>query len=83
MPATTTSGEQVLEAVVPGPDGANRLYTCTGAASVISINSVEADWDDESGKVEVHVEIHLGASGGPLMAVTQLRYWVAILAQIG
>jgi hypothetical protein len=48
----------------------------------ISINSVEADWDDESGKVEVRVEIHLSASGGPLMAVTQLRYWVAILAQI-
>ena len=135
MPATTTSGEQVLEAVVPGPDGANRLYTCTGTAGVsigtvagiqqqtqtwiflvgptltraqfhrtvatasvsnwnvvldhppplsfqISINSVEADWDDESGKVEVRVEIHLGASGGPLMAVTQLRYWVVILAQI-
>lgn len=100
-----------MEAVVPGPDGANRLYTCTGAASVsigtvaaiqqqmqtwiflvgptltrsqfyravatasvsnwnvvldhppplcfqISINSVEADWDDESGKVEVRVQIH-------------------------
>ena len=34
MPAVTTTGEQVLEAVVAGPDGANRLYTVTGAASV-------------------------------------------------
>ena len=34
MPVANTSGEQVLEAVVAGPDGANRLYTVTGAATV-------------------------------------------------
>ena len=34
MPATNTIGEQVLEAVVTGPDGANRLLTCTGIANV-------------------------------------------------
>src|SRR5260370_34512373 len=34
MPATNTIGEQVLEAVVTGPDGANRLFTCTGIANV-------------------------------------------------
>ena len=34
MPVATTSGEQVVEAVVAGPDGANRLYTITGAATV-------------------------------------------------
>src|SRR4029077_8960587 len=33
-PAATTIGEQVLEAVVTGPDGANRLFTCTGIANV-------------------------------------------------
>jgi hypothetical protein len=32
MPATTTTNEQVVEAVVSGPDTANRLYTCTGQA---------------------------------------------------
>jgi hypothetical protein len=34
MPVANTTGEQVLEAVVAGPDGANRLYTITGAATV-------------------------------------------------
>ena len=34
MPATNTTGEQVLEAVVSGPDRANRLFICTGIANV-------------------------------------------------
>jgi hypothetical protein len=34
MPATNTTGEQLLEAIVAGPDGANRLFTCTGIANV-------------------------------------------------
>ena len=34
MPVANTTGEQVVEAVVAGPDGANRLYTITGAATV-------------------------------------------------
>jgi hypothetical protein len=134
MPATTTTGEQVLEAVVAGPDAANRLYTVTGAATVsinvsagqqqtqtwtflvgptftrgqfyraiatasvssqsailqttsgnfsLVVSSVEADWDDESGRVEVRIEVYLSSSvGGPQLAVNQLRYWVTILAQI-
>ena len=134
MPATNTNGEQVLEAVVAGPDGANRLYTVTGAANVavnvsagqqqtqtwtflvgptftrgqfyraiatasvssqsailqttsgnftLVVSSVEADWDDESGRVEVRVEVYLSSStGGPQLSVNQLRYWVAVLAQI-
>src|SRR5260370_27379164 len=109
MPATNTIGEQVLEAVVTGPDGANRLFTCTGIANVemsltrtqeqttetwtflvgptlprpqfyraigtasvalqtvdiqgtppgltVYVVSVEADWDDDSEKVEVPVEV--------------------------
>jgi hypothetical protein len=133
MPATNTIGEQVLEAVVAGPDGANRLFTVTGAANVqisvsgdtdpvnptwtflvgptlthkqfyraiasasvasqsvskrgvpsdytVQINSVEADWDDESERVEVHVELFLSSSLADVN-INQLRYWVAILAQI-
>ena len=134
MPTANTTGEQVLEAVVSGPDGANRLYTVTGAAGiginvsagqqqtqtwtfligptftrgqfyraigtasissqsailqttsgsfVLAVSPVEADWDDESGRVEVRVEVYLSSSGGgPQLGVNQLRYWVAILAQI-
>jgi hypothetical protein len=133
MPIANTSGEQVLETVVAGPDGANRLFTVTGAASVgifvqggqqqtqtwtfpvgptftrgqfyraigaasvsaqnvniqtapgsfqANISSVEADWDDESGRVEVRVEVFLSASGGASANINQLRYWVTILAQV-
>src|ERR1700747_2750624 len=133
MPVTTTTGEQVLEAVVAGPDEANRLFTITGAASVgifvianqqqtqtwtflvgptltrqqfyraigaasvssqnvniqtapgsfqVNISSVEADCDDESGRVEVRVEVFLSASGGVSANINQLRYWVTVLPQI-
>jgi hypothetical protein len=139
MPATSTSGEQVLETVVAGPDGANRLFTCTGLANVpiqvggnqqktetwtflvgptltrpqfyraigtasvafqdvfmqsqdpqmpgiggqftVNVNSVEADWDDESGRVEVRIELFVSASNANLN-INQFRYWVTILAQI-
>ncbi len=43
MPETTTSGEQILEAVVAGPDGANRLFTVTGAANVQILASGDPD----------------------------------------
>ena len=133
MPTANTTGEQVLEAVVAGPDEANRLFTITGAASVFSsvnanqqktetwtflvgpaftrgqlyraigtasvssqfvnvqtapanfqvqINSVEADWDDESGRIEVRVEVNLSAGTGVSVNINQLRYWVTILAQL-
>jgi len=133
MPATNTIGEQVLEAVVTGPDGANRLFTCTGIANVqmsltrtqeqatetwtflvgptlprpqfyraigtasvslqtvdiqgapadftVHLVSVEADWDDESERVEVRVEVLLSSSMIGVN-INQLRYWVTILAQI-
>ena len=138
MPATNTIGEQILEAVVAGPDGANRLFTVTGAANVeilasglasgerhdplnptwtflvgptlthaqfqraiasasvasqrvskrgvpsdymVQIKSVEADWDDESERVEVRVELFLSSNRAEVN-INQLRYWVAILAQI-
>ena len=133
MPATNTIGEQVLEAVVSGPDRANRLFICTGIANVqmslgrdqeqitetwtffvgpnltrtqfyraigtasvsfqtmdilgapagftVQIVSIEADWDDESERVEVRVEVLLSSSLTSIN-ITQLRYWVTILAQI-
>ncbi len=34
MPTTDPIGEQVIEAVVAGPDGANRLFTVIGAANL-------------------------------------------------
>src|SRR6266536_729845 len=132
MPTTDPIGEQVIEAVVAGPDGANRLFTVTGAANLciqatrqqrsietwtflvgptltrlqfhraigtasvasqtvsvqttpreftVNVHSVEADWDDEDQRVEVRAEIGI-ISNGTTVEITQLRYWVAILAQV-
>jgi hypothetical protein len=132
MPTTDAIGEQVIEAVVAGPDGANRLFTIIGAANVcieaarqqrttetwtflvgptltrlqfhraigtasvasqivsiqtapreftVNIHSVEADWDDENQRVKVRVEIGLIANGATV-TITQIRYSVAILAQM-
>jgi len=132
MPTTDAIGEQVIEAVVAGPEGANRLFTISGAANVcieatrqqrttetwtflvgppltrlqfhraictssiashivsvqntpreftINIHSVEADWDDENQRVNMRVEIGL-ISNGTTVTITQIRYWVAILAQM-
>ena len=132
MPITDAIGEQVIEAVVAGPNGANRLYTVTGAANLsiqatrqqrttetwtflvgptltrlqfhraiamasiasqivsvqtapreftVNIHSVEADWDDEDQRVNVRVEIGV-LTNGTTVAITQVRYWVAILAQM-
>ena len=132
MPATDAIGEQVIETVVAGPDGANRLYTVTGAANLsiqatrqqrttetwtflvgptlsrlqfhraigtasiasqivsiqtapreftVNIHSVEADWDDEDQRVKVRIEIGV-LTNGTTVEISQVRYWVAILAQI-
>jgi hypothetical protein len=47
----------------------------------VQIKSVEADWDDESERVEVRVELFLSSNRADVN-INQLRYWVAILAQI-
>jgi hypothetical protein len=133
MPTANTTGDQIIEAVVAGPDQANRLFTITGTAFVaISVNanqqktetwtflvgpafrrgqlyraigtasvssqflhiqtapgnflteitSVEVDWDDESGRAEVRVEISLRTGAGAIMGISHVRYWVTILAQV-
>jgi hypothetical protein len=43
MPVANTIGEQILEAVVVGPDGANRPFTVTGAANVQILTSGDTD----------------------------------------
>lgn len=81
-----------------GPTFTRRqFYRAIGAASVSSqdvnmqtapgrfavrINSVEADWDDESGRVEVRVELFVNALAATTVNIHQLRYWVGILAQM-
>jgi hypothetical protein len=47
----------------------------------VNIHSVEADWDDENQRVNMRVEIGL-ISNGSTVTITQIRYWVAILAQM-
>jgi len=123
---------QYIEAVVSGPDGANRLYALTGIALIqirasggtqtetftfligpvldrsqfvkaiatASLNHVvlagqtlpvtgtwrvtfvDADRDDESGQVEVRVEVQVSASGGNISEVEGIGYQVTILAQL-
>jgi hypothetical protein len=51
------------------------------AGFTVQVVSVEADWDDESEKVEVRVEVLLSSSLTAIN-VDQLRYWVTILAQM-
>jgi hypothetical protein len=47
----------------------------------INVDSIEADWDDEAQRVNVRVEIGVH-SNGATVEITQVRYWVAILAQM-
>ena len=47
----------------------------------VNVHSVEADWDDEDQRVEVRAEIGI-ISNGTTVEITQLRYWVTILAQV-
>jgi hypothetical protein len=46
-----------------------------------SINSVDADWDDESGQVEMRIEVS-ASSNGTGIQVNKLGYHVTILAEI-
>jgi hypothetical protein len=62
MPQAATSQQQILEAVVSGPDGANRLFTCTGQASVAtSVNPGETKtetWTFSVGPYLPHQHFH-------------------------
>ena len=134
MPATSTLNEQVIEAVVSGPGGADRLVTCTGQAPVymylspnqnvtqtwtflvgpalphpqfhratasvfvagyaiyngdptaygwhsLDFQSVEADWDDESGKTEMRVEIAMTTGQGIYFTLSKIGFSATVLAE--
>jgi hypothetical protein len=147
MPVTTTLNEQVIEAVISGPDTANRLYTCTGQAELnmqaqasaqpvpetwtflvgpqlqlpqrfiratasvsvagyevssgpqaggafdpnmpnipsshsLDIKSVEADWDDDSGKTELRVEVAIGTGSGGFFKLAKIGFTATVLAEV-
>jgi hypothetical protein len=126
---------QQIEAVIAGPDGANRLFTVSGqfnasvnafsqgpftqqtqtftvlvgpvftrqqffralcmASMALTTSHVQvaqgdfawqivgsdADWDDESGQVELRIEVVVGTSGnGNSVAISGLAFHVTILA---
>lgn len=135
MPAATPLNEQVIEAVVDGPEGANRLFTCTGQAQrwtwlgpngssmetwtflvgpelprpqfhratasafvagyaiyvadptangwhALSFESVEADWDDESGRAEMRVEISMQTGPGTHLTLSRIGFTATVLAEL-
>jgi len=138
VPANQIQNLQQLEAVVAGPEGANRLFTVTGqfdaqftafgnvqfgqqinetfsvligpvltrqgffrAVSTASIaktaiglqvapgnficgiSDIDADWDDESGQVEVKIEVFVNAGGvNNTMSINGLSFQCTILAAV-
>jgi len=131
MPTTNAQNEQVIEAVVGGPGGANRLFTVIGkpnapvtvdaesiavetytfligpplsagqshraTASVVgySVNvdavpgwhgmdvlSSEADWDDESGRTEMRVEVRSQTSPGTRVQLGAIGFSATVLAEL-
>jgi hypothetical protein len=71
--ATGTASVAGFQAFVQA--GANVNYS-------YRVNSVEVDWDDESGQIEVRVEIAASASAGVTLGVNGLSYYVAVLAEL-
>jgi hypothetical protein len=138
IPTNQVVNLQQIEAVVAGPDGANRLFVvagqldvlvsafsgstpqqtqtftvligpvltrqqffraiCTASVAKTSFNlqtppgqynwgiaSSDADWDDESGQVELRIEVSVstaGGGGGNVAGITGLAFQVTILAAI-
>jgi hypothetical protein len=114
---------QVMDVWVNGPDDANRLFLCCGAAQLqanvgtttftfligpqltrrqfiraiasgaisrcnlgstydIHVTSMDADFDDESGQVEVRVELAISIPSAPIAgAFVNIAYSANILAQ--
>jgi hypothetical protein len=54
--------------------------TATGLSHSVEIISVEADWDDESGRTEVRAEIALNAGAGTNYWLNILSYSATVLA---
>ena len=47
-----------------------------------SVESVDADWDDESGQVEVRVEVFASSGGTGSTGVTSIGFQATILAEM-
>lgn len=53
----------------------------SGSWHSLDIQSVEADWDDESGKTELRVEVAIGVSGGNFN-LAKIGYTATVLAEV-
>jgi hypothetical protein len=53
----------------------------SGSWYSLDIQSVEADWDDESGKTELRVEVAIGASGGNF-GLAKIGFTGTVLAEV-
>jgi hypothetical protein len=136
IPTNQVVNLQQIEAVVAGPDGANRLFAVTGQLDVFlsasssnpqqtqtftvllgpvltrqqffraictaslakttlqvqappfnsnwEVTSSDADWDDESGQVELRIEVKVSLSGGNnnFAGINGLTFQVTLLAAI-
>ena len=83
MGPTFTRGQFYRAIGTASVSSQSAILQTTSGNFVLAISSVEADLDDESGRVEVRAEVYLSSStGGPQLSVNQARYWVTVLAQI-
>jgi hypothetical protein len=53
----------------------------SGSWHSLDIQSVEADWDDETGKTELRVEVAIGAAGGNF-TLAKIGFTATVLAEI-
>jgi hypothetical protein len=53
----------------------------SGSWHSLDVQSVEADWDDESGKTEVRVEVAIGAYGGNF-TLAKIGFTATVLAEL-
>jgi hypothetical protein len=53
----------------------------SGSWHSLDIQSVEADWDDESGKTELRVEVAIGAGGGSFN-LAKMGFTATVLAEV-
>jgi hypothetical protein len=47
----------------------------------LAFDSVEADWDDESGRAEMRVEVRMETGPGINMALQRIGYSATVLAE--
>lgn len=50
--------------------------------ATLEVTSADADWDDESGRVEVRINARVGATQGGDVRITRFAYHVTVLAAV-